>query len=105
MKPDALVVADLTPAQAAKLVVSNRGNRRPVDPSTITRWIAKGAKLRCGGRIKLKAIRHPGGWLTRREWVEEFLDALTLDRSSATEPPCAAARAEAAVARMRANGF
>jgi hypothetical protein len=49
MKPDALVVADLTPAQAAKLV--------------------------------------------------------TLDRSSAAEPPCAPARAEAAVSRLRARGF
>ena len=71
MKPDALVVADLTPAQAAKLVVSNRGNRRPVYPSTITRWIVKGAKSRAGGRIRLRAIRRPGGWLIAADWVKE----------------------------------
>ena len=105
MKPDALVVADLTPAQAAKLVVSNRGNRRPVDPSTITRWIVRGAKSRSGGRIRLRAVRRPGGWLIAADWVKEFLDALTLDRNSAAEPPCAPARAEAAVSRLRARGF
>lgn len=48
--------------------------------ATLTRWILKGARLRDGTRVRLRAIRAPGGWRSCAAWLDEFLDALTRDR-------------------------
>jgi hypothetical protein len=91
--------------EAARSVPSSRPGRT-VSPGTLIRWIAKGAKLRGGGRLKLKATRSPGGWLTSEAWIQEFLSALTADRAGSVAPaPGAEARAAGAMARMRGRGF
>jgi hypothetical protein len=45
-----------------------------------------GAALRDGSRLKLKAIRLPGGFRTTRQWVDEFIETLTRDRTGASMP-------------------
>lgn len=90
---------------AARSVPSNRPGRSAA-PSTLIRWIVTGAKLRDGGRLKLRATRSPGGWLTSEAWIQEFLGALTADRAGDVAPSAGAEmRAEAAMARMAARGF
>lgn len=49
-------------------------------PSAPVRWLTKGAMLSTGQRLKLQAVRTPGGWLIRRDWCNAFLAALTADR-------------------------
>ena len=44
---------------AAQSVPSSRPGRH-VSPSTVIRWVTRGARLRAGGRLKLKATRSPG---------------------------------------------
>jgi hypothetical protein len=49
--------------------------------ATIARWITDGARLRDGTRLPLRATRLPGRWVVEPGAVEEFLAALTADRS------------------------
>jgi hypothetical protein len=94
-----LAVADeslKTLSVTAQLIPSNRpGSQGGICPSTLIRWITRGAKLRAGGRLRLKATRSPGGWLTSEAWIQEFLDALTADRSGSTEAADTPVRASA----------
>jgi hypothetical protein len=53
---------------------------KPGHTSKAIRWILDGAKLRAGGRLRLQAVRGPGGWLCRDSWITEFLEELTADR-------------------------
>lgn len=66
-------------AQAAKLLGSNHGDR-PIHSATLTRWIVSGVKARDGSRLRLKALKLPGGWRVRPEDLEAFFIALTADR-------------------------
>jgi len=50
---------------------------RPVNPSTLWRWISAGVKLPDGHRIKLGAVRLSGRWLTSVEAIERFIAAQT----------------------------
>jgi hypothetical protein len=78
---------------------------RPVSPAAILRWIRAGVKTKDGRRIKLQAIRTPGGWLTRADWIDAFLDSLTCDGAETTRPPQATERARAAMSRLAERGF
>ena len=42
----------------------------------IPNWVKKGKKSYTGRKIKLKAIRSCGLWLTTERWVEDFLKRL-----------------------------
>jgi hypothetical protein len=42
--------------------------------------------MRDGTRLKLKAIRLPGGFRTTQQWLDEFIEALTRDRTGAPAP-------------------
>ncbi len=68
----------------------------------VTRWIEAGAKLRSGGRLKLRAERYPSGWRTTERWLCEFVEALTRDRtghgSVSDESKARAAQANAVLA-------
>jgi hypothetical protein len=48
--------------------------------STMVRWITRGCRLSNGSRVRLRAIGLPGGWRTTRQWLDEFVGALTTDR-------------------------
>jgi Protein of unknown function (DUF1580) len=50
---------------------------RPVNPSTVWRWISGGVKLPDGSRVKLGAVRLSGRWLTSVEAIERFIAAQT----------------------------
>jgi hypothetical protein len=63
---------------------------RPVNPSTVWRWISAGVKLPDGRRVKLGAVRLSGRWLTSVEAIERFIAAQTPDLDAgvpASTPP------------------
>jgi hypothetical protein len=90
-------VLDLT--TAAKIIPPARGRRSDADPadepaprgekthiSTILRWIMRGAKAPDGSRVRLEAVRLGGRWLTSREALQRFAEALT-PRLDVAPPP------------------
>ncbi len=46
-----------------------------------------GTALSDGSSLKLRAVRFPAGWRTTDEWVEEFLEAITADRTGDRPTP------------------
>jgi hypothetical protein len=95
----------LRPAQAARHWPHDG---RPPHPSKIVRAIVrpKASRSRPGESIRLRAIRDGQGWLTTKEWIEEYLSALTADRLGAEAPnPMVEARAERAMANLQAEGW
>jgi hypothetical protein len=75
----------------------------PIHPASITRHILKGVKLRNGSRRRLWALKTPGGWVTSREAIDEFLAVLTADRLG--EAPRPAVEPAAVAAALDAAGF
>jgi hypothetical protein len=73
----------LSLGQAARKFPPYRGDR-PVNPSTIWRWIIDGIRRFDGKVIKLEATRVAGRWLTSQAALERFLRAQT--PASETEP-------------------
>jgi hypothetical protein len=74
-------------------------------PSAVVRWIQKGTPLSTGSRLRLAAVRTPGGWRVRREDLEQFLEALTADRlrpGTVEDTPKSTPKTER-VARMNAG--
>jgi hypothetical protein len=71
------------PAQAVQATLLTPGaiaRELGVHPSAPLRWIQRGALLSSGDRVKLTALRTPGGWRVRREDLDQFLRVLTADR-------------------------
>jgi hypothetical protein len=63
-------------AQAARLLPPGR-NGRPVTLGCVLRWILRGAKAPDGHRVHLEAVRLGGRWLTSKEGLQRFAEALT----------------------------
>src|SRR5262245_37101128 len=63
-------------AAAARLFPPYRGTK-PINPSTVFRWIMSGVRLSDGSLLRLEARRIGGRWLTYREAVERFIDKQT----------------------------
>jgi hypothetical protein len=63
-------------AEAAGLIPPARGGKK-THISTILRWILCGAKGPSGDKVYLEAQRVPRGWLTTREALQRFMEALT----------------------------
>ena len=74
----------LSLSAAGRMFPAHRGVGT-VDPSTVFRWVTKGAKTVGGQVVKLDAVRVGGRWLTSRGAVARFVQALT----PATEPASA----------------
>jgi hypothetical protein len=70
----------ISPAQIARRLPPNKGSK-PVHAATIIRWITHGVRAADGSRIALRAVRLPGGWKSTWEWVEDFIERLTADRT------------------------
>jgi hypothetical protein len=87
-------LAYLTPAQLAKKLPRQR-SRRPVHVRTVARWILTGTMLSNGTRLRLKAVRTPGGWLSTELWLGEFLNLLAEDRIGEDPSPYTAPRSTA----------
>jgi len=65
----------LTLQQACSLYPGQRGAEKK-HPRTLTRYILKGCRGVSGARVKLEAIRDGGRFLTSREALNRFHDAL-----------------------------
>jgi hypothetical protein len=78
-RPFAEIARSLPPSRAG----------RPVHTSTISRWRSPGVRRRDGSCITLRAVRLPSGWATTAEWVQEFFDAVTAEKSGQAPPPAA----------------
>ena len=67
--------------QARKTLPGRRG--RPVDLSTVMRWITKGVLSPNPqtdgqeGRVRLEAVRIGGRWCTSRQALQRFIERLT----------------------------
>src|SRR4051794_19491 len=86
--------------------VSSIARSMDVSPAAVTRWIINGAKLRDGTRLKLKAIRLPGGFRTTQLWLDEFVEVLTRDRTGASMPSeVVGERARRAEMALAADGW
>ncbi|HYV37592.1 MAG TPA: DUF1580 domain-containing protein [Gemmataceae bacterium] len=66
----------LSLTDARRLLPAGR-NGSAVHLSCILRWILTGAKAPGGDRIRLDAARVGGRWLTSREALQRFAEALT----------------------------
>lgn len=70
---------------AGRLFPGHRGGTA-VDPSTVFRWVTRGAKTPAGELVKLEAVRVGGRWLTSRGAVARFVTALTPPAAPAPAP-------------------
>jgi hypothetical protein len=80
-------------SEIARTLPSCRAAGISTHPATLCRWITHGVRLCDGSRLKLPAVKSPGGWLVTPEDLDTFLDALTKDRlgEPAPTPPSATA--------------
>lgn len=62
--------------QAAKLIPPGRSGRK-THLSTLLRWVEAGAAGPGGSRVRLEALRLGGRWVTSREAIQRFAEALT----------------------------
>lgn len=65
----------LSLGQVARLIPPMRGRKTHV--STIGRWIVDGTRTPGGEVVRLEAVRLGGRWLTTREALARYMDALT----------------------------
>jgi hypothetical protein len=63
-------------AAACALVPPGRRGKR-THLSTLLRWILNGARGPSGARVRLEAVRLGGRWMTSREALQRFAEALT----------------------------
>ncbi len=92
--------------QAARLLPPGRGDR-PVTISCILRWILHGSRGPSGEMVKLEAVRLGSRWVTSREALQRFVEALTptqAPRAAAPQTPAkrrrSASRASGALDRI-----
>ena len=69
---------------AAASLPSGMNRGRPMNFSTIWRWVLRGCLAVDGRRVRLEGCRLGGRWLTSKEALQRFSDALT---NPATEQP------------------
>jgi hypothetical protein len=71
---------------------------KPVNPSTVFRWIKDGVRLPGGSRVRLEAVRLGGRWLTSGPAIERFIACQTpqFNDAPAVRTPTPAQRAKAA---------
>jgi hypothetical protein len=68
------------------LTPADIGRHTKNSPSAPIRWIQKGALLNDRSRLRLQAVRTPGGWRIRRDWLDDFLEAIADDRRRPDTP-------------------
>jgi hypothetical protein len=72
--------------QAARLLPPGRRGR-PASLSCLLRWVLVGARAPSGERVRLEAVRLGGRWLTSREALQRFAEALTPPLGDTTASP------------------
>lgn len=91
----------LSLTQAAKLLPPGRQGR-PVNLSTVFRWIADGVQAPDGSIVRLDAVRLGGRWLTSVEALQRFAEAQTpapSTRPTFVKSPAARSKAAAKAGR------
>src|SRR5689334_20837076 len=89
---EVLMSIDLTTEQALsltearKVLPTGRNGSRP-HISTLMRWILDGVKSPNGETIRLRAARLGSKWVTSKEALSEFMDALTPEIGEAQPTP------------------
>jgi hypothetical protein len=74
-----LPLANLTPLRTLIRDIRSSGDpHRPIHISTAIRWCTRGARAPDGSKVHLRAVKRPGCWLSRPEWIREFFDRLTV---------------------------
>lgn len=89
----------LSLAQAARRFPPYRGDR-PVNPSTVFRWITVGIRFADGQRIRLDAVRLGGRWLTSGQALARFMAAQTPQAEGKPARPVQANRRAARAAEQ-----
>jgi hypothetical protein len=81
-------------------------------PSAPVRWMRRGVLLSDGSKLFLRHVVVPGGYRSTRQWVADFLEALTEDRRRAdgvpvqtTSPKRQSARLAAAEAALASTEY
>jgi hypothetical protein len=95
--------------EAARIAGSGRGGR-PIHLSTVLRWVLRGVPGPSGKRVRLEAARVGGHWVTTREALQRWSEALTPrfdgEPSPAPRTPGRRRRAsERAASRLEAAGI
>jgi hypothetical protein len=72
-------------AEACKLVPPARRGKR-THLSTLLRWIISGVRNPNGQTVRLDGIRIGGRWMTSREAIQRFANALTPNLNTALPP-------------------
>jgi hypothetical protein len=89
-------------SQAARLLPPGRRGR-PVTLSCLLRWVLDGVKTPSGELVRLEALRLGGRWVTSREALQRFAEALTPrlagDRPRTPRTPTTRQRAAESAAR------
>ena len=96
---DLVNVEYLSIPQVCRRVPSASG--KPINISTVHRWIHGGINAADGTRAKLSAIRLGGRWLVSNEALDVFIGALTGVHSEAAPIRTPAARSRAAEAAQK----
>jgi hypothetical protein len=85
-------------AAATKLVPPARSGKQ-THLSTLQRWILRGAKAPSGALVRLEAVRLGGRWMTSREALQRFAEALTPKIGDAALAPVTPANRQRAAER------
>ena len=93
----------LTLPQAARVRPHGRLGR-PTHPSTVYRWISRGARG-VAGVVKLEGVRLGGSWYTSREALQRFAEALTNGGTQVPREATSHQRAEQADETLRRLGY
>ena len=75
----------LTFTEAAKLFRLPGGRVSRSIPTTLSRWRFPGVAIDNKTSVNLRCIRMPSGWMTTREWLNEFFEQLTAAKSGQSE--------------------
>src|SRR5262245_12476114 len=73
---DITLESTISLAAAAGLAPSGRSGKK-THVSTVLRWILVGSKAPGGRQVRLEALRLGGKWVTSREALQRFAEALT----------------------------
>jgi hypothetical protein len=97
-----LMAENLVPIAAAVPLIPPSRNAEQTSFSTVWRWITQGVRSPSGDTVRLEALRLGGRWVTSREAIQRFAEALTprLDGTPAPSPR-SPTRRERATARAQ----
>jgi hypothetical protein len=98
---DVTTESTLSLTQAARLLPAGRGGR-PASFSGVLRWVLRGVRSPAGDLVRLDAIRLGNRWITSRQAIQRFAEALTPrlgDPAPSAATPAARRRASERAAR------